>query len=234
MPDRFDKSKQVLMVLLSDAPLPPRALFDGLYLFAYKHSRNIQVVEFDFTPNGVKWFFDPKGGEGSMSMSRSPNPFHYEVSGNVIKGKIEAKSEPETPSERTYDISVAYSVELEKPVAQPVPTAADAAAAVNSAGAKAYIDRADAVRVMTRLDIPYLPPEERVMLEQADFAQVSPMLLMEPAKNLKVLKAVDTATDSELWLSGIVEGKPQKGTVEMHPRAVTLVHAARSLERALS
>jgi hypothetical protein len=216
-PDRFDPSKQVLSVLLSDAPLPSRALFDGLYLYAYKHARNIQVVEFDFTPDGVKWFFDPKGAPGSMSMSRSPNPFPYEVSGNVIQGKIEGKSEPNTQSDRSYEISATYSAEVEKPVAPPVPTAADAVAAQNSVGAKAYVDSVDAIQKGDKVRmLTHLPPEERAMLEQADFAQVLAMMQMEQPKNLKVLKAVDTATDSELSLSGMVEGKPQKGTVEMH------------------
>jgi hypothetical protein len=145
-PDRFDPSKQVLSVLLSDAPLPSRALFDGLYLYVYKHARKIQVVEFDFTPDGVKWFFDPKGGAGSMSMSRSPNPFSYEVfeaadfaqvlgmmreeqpkslkvleavdtamvSDNMIKGKIEGKSEREsTPATGSCGLRFGTSTSLQ-------------------------------------------------------------------------------------------------------------------------
>ena len=42
------------------------------------------------------------------------------------------------------------------------------------------------------------------------------MLREEMPKDVKILKAVDTATTSTLTLSGIMDGKPQKGEVELH------------------
>lgn len=43
-----------------------------------------------------------------------------------------------------------------------------------------------------------------------------PMIQQMQRKNVKIRKAVDTDTESALWLSGIVDGRPQKGEVEMH------------------
>ncbi len=60
-----------------------------------------------------------------------------------------------------------------------------------------------------------LMPEERQQLEKADFNQILPMLQGMQPKNVKILKAVDTATESKLWLSGIMDGKPQRGEIEM-------------------
>ncbi len=79
--------------MLSDAPVPSKALFDGARLFAITRSSDIQVVEFDFSEGGVKWFFSAKGMPGSRSMNASPNPFPYEITGNVMHGKIQSKSE---------------------------------------------------------------------------------------------------------------------------------------------
>src|SRR5271154_6124744 len=79
--DRFEPSKQVLHLVLSDVPVPSKALFDGARLFAITSRSDIQVVELDFSEDGVKWFFSMKGVPGTRSMSASPNPFPYEITG---------------------------------------------------------------------------------------------------------------------------------------------------------
>ncbi len=215
--DRFEPSKQVLHLVLSDAPVPSKALFDGARLFAITSSSEIQVVEFDFSDDGVKWFFSTKGLPGTRSMNASPNPFPYEIKGGVMQGKIQSKSEALSENSPGIEISVTYSAEIEKPVVEPAPTAADAAAAQRSPAGKAYLDRLDAVQKGDKARLmPALTPEQRAQLEAADFKQILPMLQQMQPKNVKILKAVDTATESKLWLSGIVDGKPQKGDVEMH------------------
>lgn len=215
--DRFDPSKQVLHLVLSDAPVPSKALFNGSRLFALTSSTEIQVVEFDFEEKGVKWFFSAKGLPGSRSLSASPNPFPYEITSGVMHGKVQSKSEALSDDFPATEISVTYSAEIEKPVVEPPPTAADAVAAQHSAAGKAYLDRLDAVQKgdKERL-LAVSTPEEREQLEAADFKQILPMLQGMQPKDVKILKAVDTATESNLWVSGIMDGKPQKGEVEMH------------------
>ena len=215
--DRFEHSKQVLHLVLSDAAIPSKALFDGARLFALTSSSDIQVVEFDFSKDGVNWFLSVKGLPGTRSMNASPNPFPYEIKGSVMQGKIQSKSEALSEDSPAIEISVTYSAEIEKPVVEPPPTAADAAAAQRSPAGKAYLDRLDAVQKgdKARLMVA-LTPEQRAQIEGADFKQILPMLQQMQPKNVKILKAVDTATESKLWLSGIMDGKPQKGEVEMH------------------
>jgi hypothetical protein len=215
--DRFEPSKQVLHVVLSDTPVPSKALFDGGRLFALTSRSEIQVVEFDFSGDSVKWFLSMKGMPGTRSMNQSPNPFPYEIKGSTLKGKIQSKSEALSEDQPGIEISVTYSAEIEKPVIKPPPTAADAIAAQRSPAGKAYLDRMDAVQKGDKARLMAVStPEERAMLEQADFKQILPMIQQMQPKNVKILKAVDSATESELWLSGIVDGKPQKGEVEMH------------------
>jgi hypothetical protein len=215
--DRFEPSKQVLHVLLSDAPVPSKALFDGGRLFALTSGSEIQVVEFDFSEEGVKWFVSAKGMPGSRSMNASPNPFPYEIKGGILHGKVQSKSEALSADFPALEISVTYSAEIEKPVVEPPPTAADAIAAQRSPAAKAYLDRMDAVQKGDKARLMAVStPEQRRLLEGPDFDKMLPMIQQMQPKNVKILKAVDTATESSLWLSGIVDGKPQKGELEMH------------------
>jgi hypothetical protein len=215
--DRFEPAKQVLHLVLSDVAVPSKAIFDGARLFAITSRSDIQVIELDFSEDGVKWFFSVKGMPGSRSMSASPNPFPYQIVGGVMHGKIQTKSEALSEDAPAIEVSVTYSAEIEKPAVEPAPTAADTAAAQHSAAGKAYLDRLDGVQKGDRARLMTVSsPEERQQLEGADFNQILPMLQSMQPKNVKILKAVDTATASSLWLSGIVEGKPQKGEVEMH------------------
>jgi hypothetical protein len=215
--DRFDPTRQVLHVVLSDTPIPSKALFDGGRLFALTSRTDIQVVEFDFSENAVKWFFSSKGMPGSRSMNASPNPFPFEVKGTAMHGKIESKSEAMSDDFPAVEISVTYSAEIEKPVVEPPPTPAETAAAQRSPAAKAYLDRLDAVQKGDKARLEAASsPEELERMKGVDFTQVLPMLQSMMPKNVKVLKAVDTATESALWLSGIMDGKPQKGEVELH------------------
>src|ERR1700734_1989271 len=91
--DRFEPSKQVLHLVLSDALVPSKALFDGARLFELTNSSGIQVVEFDFSGDGAKWFLSMKGMPGTRSMNESPNPFPYQIKGSVMQGKIQSQSE---------------------------------------------------------------------------------------------------------------------------------------------
>lgn len=215
--DRFDPTKQVLHVVLSDAEIPSKALFDGARLFALTSSTDIQVVEFDFADDAVKWFLSARSMPGSRSMNQSPNPFPYEIKGTAMHGKIEAKEEAMSAEMPAFEISATYSAEIEKPVIEPPPTAADTAAAQNSPGWKAYQERLDAVVKGDRARIlADSSPQDRAQIEQADFAQILPMMREMMPKNVKVLKAVDTPSDSTITVSGIMDGKPQKGEVELH------------------
>jgi hypothetical protein len=215
--DRFDKSKQVLHLVLSDAEIPSKALFDGMRLFAITSRSDVQVVEFDFSDDGVNWFLSMKGMPGTRSNNASPNPFPYQVTGNTMRGKIQSKSEAISQDSPAIEVSATYSAEIEKPVVEPAPTAAETAAAQRSPGWKAYLDRLDAVQKGDKARLmAALSPEERERLKGADFNQILPMLQEMQPRNVKVLKAVDTATESKLWLSGIMDGKAQKAEVEMH------------------
>ena len=116
VPDDLEKGKTMLHVILSESPLPAKVLFDSRALYDVRTERKNQVVELNFHKDGVQWFLTGHDMEGMFSLTRSPNPFPYEVQARIaIKGTVVSKSDPDDWPSRTYEISVTYSAPLEKP-----------------------------------------------------------------------------------------------------------------------
>jgi hypothetical protein len=132
-------TKKMFHLVLSEAPLPRLALFDFSYMgVAFLDSNQIVELNFDDKPHptfgdGVSWSIKRKLPESAIGLGASPNPFPFEINGNVMKGKIESKGDG-------YEISVTYSAIFEKDPFDVAPIAADAIAATNSAAAKVYLE----------------------------------------------------------------------------------------------
>ena len=94
--DDLDKSKQMIHLVISESPIPEKALFDDMKLFDVRQEKTNQIVELNFREDSVNWFLAGKEMEGTRSLSQSPNPFPYEISGGSIKGRIEARSDPDS------------------------------------------------------------------------------------------------------------------------------------------
>ena len=215
VPDDFDKSKQVIRLVLSEAPIPAKALFDSMALSAICSQKTNQIVEFDFHDGGVNWFLTGKEMEGTRSLSQSPNPFPYEITNGTIQGKIEAKSDPDDKN-TPYEIAVTYTAQFEQAIVVPPPTPADAISAQKSPATKAYLNLIGAIRTGDRAKIlAAAPPDQRDKIDTPDFQKMLKIIQMMQPENIKVLKAVEKDGVATLTLSGIQEGKPQKGEAVM-------------------
>ena len=84
----------MIHLVISESPIPEKALFDDMKLFDVRQEKTNQIVELNFREGSVNWFLAGKGMDGTRSLSQSPNPFPYEIAGGSIKGKIEARSDP--------------------------------------------------------------------------------------------------------------------------------------------
>ena len=216
IPDDLDKSKQMIHLVLSEAEIPSKALFDDMKLFDIRQAKVNQIVELNFRDNSVNWFLTGKGMEGTRSMSQSPNPFPYQILAGAIKGKIEAHGDAGSTGAAAYEISVTYTAPLEKPVIESAPTAADAAAAAKSPAVKAYLDLVTALRAGDKAKIMSgVPAEKRAQMDSPDFPKMLAFVQSMMPQNLKVLKVVEKDGVATLTLSGTLEGSPQKGEATM-------------------
>lgn len=215
--DRFDKAKQVLHVVFSDAPLPTKAVFDGLELFSLTNATGIQVVEFDFSPEGgVNWYFRVKGLTGTMSMNQSPNPFPFDRKGDIISGKIQAKGDTPGDDPKPYELSLTYTAKVEMPPVEKPVTAEDTAAAAKHPATLAYLDFVDAIRKgdKTRI-IANAAPDRRHMIDTPDFEQMLKMIQSIEPTDIRVLKVAAEGDSATLTTTGTMEGKLRHGEAEM-------------------
>jgi hypothetical protein len=218
--DDLHKSKQMIHLILSEAEIPSKALFDRGELLSIKYAKTNQIVEFNFHEDGVNWFLMSKEmeGGGTLSMSHSPNPFPYEIAGGMVKGKIEAHSEGASANQPAYEIAVTYTARMEQAVVEVevAPTPADAIAAAKSPATRAYLDLVAAMRAGDKAKIMAgVPAEQRAQIDTPQFPQALKFLQAMMPVGLKVLKAAEHDGETTLTLSGTLEGSPQKGEAIM-------------------
>jgi hypothetical protein len=185
-------------------------------LFDIRSDRKNQVVELNFREGGVNWFLTGKEMEGTLSMSRSPNPFPYQVMAGAIKGQIEEKSDPGDKGRAPYEISVTYSAPLEKPSVETPLTPAETAAAQKHPATIAYLNLMDAIRKGDKARILAAAPEEqKSRIDSPDFPKMLELIQsMQPA-DVKVLRAVDQDGTATLTVTGMQDGKRVKGEITL-------------------
>jgi hypothetical protein len=210
IPDDLDKSKTMIHVLLSESPISFIALFDSRALYDIRSEGKNQIVELNFRENGVNWFLTGHDMEGMFSLSRSPNPFPYEVKAGAIKGKVESKSDTDAWPSRTYEISVTYAAPIEQhPVAGPEPAPGDALAAEKHPAVQAYLSLQEAIRAGNKAGIlAAAPADRRARMDSPDFPQMLKMIQSMQPKEIRVLKAVDKDGEATLTLQ---DGQHRKG-----------------------
>lgn len=210
VPDGSDKTKLNLRVVLSEDPMLPEMLFDEGGLFRLSIDGKLHGVQMDFYEGGVNWMLLSRDYSGSFSGSQSPNPFPYQVKGDRVDGSMATDKKGDKES---FSIQARYSANIAAYVPEPAPTAADAEAAKKSAAARAYLDLQDAIRKGDRARIlAAAPPEARARMDSPEFPEMLKFIQAMQARELRVLKAVETGNEAKLWLAGkSEEGKPQSG-----------------------
>ena len=212
-PQTFDEKKDAYYVLAVDRELPAEIRSEPDEVRRLVWDGKLHGVEIEFSDDSVSWMLKTSKLKGSISGSRSPNPYKIAFTGGRAKG--EAKMEKaEKLGETTYQYDFTVDVPIEAKAVQPEPTAADKAAAKNSAAAKAYVAylavlaKGDKAGLMKAVD-----PEKAKMIDTPDFPKMVQFVQQMQPKNIEVLRAVETGDNAVLTVSG--DAGKSRGTVKM-------------------
>lgn len=212
-PNPFDQSKLMTVVLAADRELPFPARTDERQLRELTWSGKLTGVEIELTGGGISWQVLSAGPLGGLSGSQSPDPYGLTVDGGRVTGTVKMP-EPAKLFGTEYYFEFAVDAAIEEKPETPAPTAADAAAARDSAAAKAYLTYQEALRAGDREAMRRgLHPEEATQMDAPDFAEMLSFLQEIQPKKIEVLRAVETGDAAELTVSG--EGGAATGTVKM-------------------
>jgi hypothetical protein len=217
LPDEIDKGKEMLRVMVSDAPFPSEAMFHDVDLMMLGSDGQINGVQLDFHADGLVWLLRSSDSKASFSHSQSPNPFPAKTLGGKAEGTMTASQKAESNVEIAVEVSLKYSAPIEKFVPEVEPTVADAEAAKRNPAAIAYLGFADAIQKgdRTRL-VAMLLPDKREKIDNEHFPEIIKMIQsMEPSE-VRIRKAAEKNGDATLWVTGKTPGGDQKGKITLH------------------
>lgn len=217
IPDFFDKAKLGTRLVVSDVPLSEAAVQEEMELMSLSRVGKLNAVQFEFGAerSSVSMSILSNKLGGSVSMSKGFDAKAIPVfTATQMEGVMAV--EPSKLGPMTYQYHVKFAAPIAARVIAPAPTASDAAAAVKSAPAQAYLAFVAAVRKGDKAQMLALAsPKVRQMMDTPEFAQnLSLVQAMLPSK-IQVLKASENGDEATLTVSGMEEGRPKHGTVTM-------------------
>ena len=219
VPSETDRGEMDLRIIVSDEPVPAKAIFEEMSLFEASSAGAIHAVQIKLTGGGAQlgiWSQDTHGY--SYSHSQSPNPYAIKVSEGRVEGEVHEK---ERWDNFALELAVKFSAPIEKFVPEAEPTPTDTEAAKRNPAANAYLALQDAVRNGDRARIrAAAPPEAAAQIDGPDFAEMLTGIQAMQHKELLVRKAVEKDGETTLWVAGKTpEGKAATGKVVMRLEA---------------
>jgi ketosteroid isomerase-like protein len=218
-PGFFDKTKEDVVVILSDVPLDAKLLRDRLELQHLADAGKLHLFEVTINAEGkpIQTAFRHNGFKGpSPSGLSSADVFTKKT----FDGRtVDAAYKSAKPGEffgNTYAFDVAFRADIEREAKPEPPSAAETAAAQKSPQAKVYADFLQAVQkedlgAMRKL----MTKEQAKNLDSPDAKEMVKMVKMMSATDIRVLKLVEKGDTAELTASGKQDGKEANGTVHM-------------------
>lgn len=214
-PSTFEKGEESLYILAVDRALSADVRTDESAVRELVWDKQLNGVELEFKGDSVSWMLKTSAAGGSVSGSRSPNPYKLQITATRVKGHIEM-NERENSHTKYY---VAFDVDaaIERFVAPPPPTAADTAAAKNHPATKAYMEfQAALMKGDKATMVKIIDPEKAKMMDTPEFPQMIKFIQEMQAKNIQILRIAEKGDSATLTATGSA-GK-QKGTVTMERR----------------
>lgn len=210
-PGKFDKKKETVHVLAVDRELPLEVRTDPGAILGLQFDGKLRGIEFEFDGDSVNYSLRTGPG-GSLSGSRSPNPYPVTFTANRAKGSI--KIDERENSSTKYYLDITFDCAIESaPVIAP-PTAAETAAAQKHEATKAYLTfQAALIKGDKATMLKYIDPEKGKMMDTPDFPQMLKFIQEMQAKNIKVLKVTEAGEGATLLLTG--DAGKQKGKATM-------------------
>lgn len=218
-PGFFDKTKEDVLVILTDVPLDAKALEDQFERMSMADAGRLHAFEITIDAEGKPistGFRDNGFKKASPSGLSSADVFTKKVlDGKTVSGSYKSAKDHEFFGE-TYSFDVAFTAEITR-AAKPVPpTAAETAAAQKSPQAKVY---AEFLNAMQKEDLAALKKlfskEQAKNLDDPEAKKMVKMVKMMSATNIKVLKVVETGDTADLTVTGKQDGGIANGVVHM-------------------
>lgn len=214
-PSTFDKTTESIYVLAVDRELPAGVRVDPDAVRGMVWDNKLNGIEMEFKDDSVSWLLKTSAAGGSVSGSRSPNPYKLQTTPAHVTGRVEMDERASSFAQyfAAFDIDAA----IERYVAPPAPSAADTAAAQDHAATKAYFEFQDALMkgdkdTMMKL----VDPEKAAMMNTPEFPEMLSFIQDMQAKNIRVLHVVDGGDTATLTVAGD-DGK-QTGSAAMERR----------------
>ncbi|MFN0106160.1 MAG: hypothetical protein ACKV2U_29230 [Bryobacteraceae bacterium] len=211
-PSTFEKNEESLYILAVDRALPLDVRTDDGAVRGMVWDDKLNGIELEIKGDSVSWMLKTSAAGGSVSGSRSPNPYKLQVTATRVKGRVEM-NERESSHTKYY---VAFDVDaaIERFVEPPPPSAADTAAAQGHAATKAYFAfQAALMKGDKATMIKLIDPEKAKMMDTPEFPAMIKFIQEMQAKNIKVLKVAEK--DDAATLTVVGDAGKQKGTATM-------------------
>ena len=127
-PSTFEKSEESLYILAVDRALAPEVRTDESAVRELVWDKQLNGIELEFRGDSVSWMLKTSAAGGSVSGSRSPNPYKLQITATRVKGRIEMNEREN--SHAKYYVAFDIDAAIERFVEPPPPSAADTAAAI--------------------------------------------------------------------------------------------------------
>lgn len=219
VPGFFDKTKEDVVVILTDVPLDAKGLEDQFERMHLADAGKLHAFEITLDAEGkpISTAFRDNGfKKASPSGLSSADVFTKKVfDGKTVEGRYRSAKESEFFGE-TYSFDVSFRADVTRAPKAVPPTAAETAAAQKSPQARVYRDFLNAVQ---KEDLPALrklfSKEQAKNLDDPDAKKMVRMVKMMSATDIKVLKVVESGETSDLTVAGKQDGNVVNGVVHM-------------------
>src|SRR5512140_368510 len=215
----FDKTKEDVVVILTDVPLDAKSLEDQFERIHLADAGKLHAFEITLDADGkpISTAFRDNGfKKASPSGLSSADVFTKKVfDGRTVEGSYKSAKVSEFFGE-TYAFDFSFRADVTRAAKVVPPTAAETAAAQKTPQAAVY---AAFLRAVQKEDIPALKKlfskEQAKNLDDPDAKKMVGMVKMMSATEIKVLKVVETGDKAELTVTGKQDGGVVNGVVHM-------------------
>jgi hypothetical protein len=174
LPDEIDKGKDMLRVMVSDAPFPGEAMLHDVDLVLHGGDGKINGVELDFHADGLIWLLRTSDTTARFSRSQNPNPFSAKIVGGNAEGARTASQKSGPNIEIAVEVSLKYSGSNRKICARAGGDCSRCGSGEAQPCPIAYLGFADAIGNGDRPRLlAMLPPDRREKIDNEHFRKSS-------------------------------------------------------------
>ena len=219
VPGFFDKTKEDVVVILTDVPLEAKALEDEFERIHLADAGKLHAFEITLDAEGkpISTSFRDNGfKKASPSGLSSADVFTKKVfDGKTVEGSYKSAKVSEFFGE-TYAFDVSFRADVTRAAKVVPPTAAETAAAQKTPQAAVYAALPEGhpeggLPALKKL----FSKEQAKNLDDPDAKKMVGMVKMMSATDIKVLKVVETGDTSDLTVAGKQDGNAVNGVVHM-------------------